>query len=242
MRPFNPSIHPLGWRGFVEYGNGIVGDMCIHMLDMVRWMLGLGMPRRVSSSGGRLVLPKGRSNIADTQTATFDFGELQVAWTHRRWGAPVDPDVPWGATFYGERGTLRASVMHYEFAPIATAPGTPWRDASRKGVVRRDAVYELDRYPEDRSEERLEPWAAPALRAHVEDFLRCVGTRKRPVSDIEEGSRSTIACLLANVAMDLGRTLAWDDAAGQVRGDAEANARLRRPYRAPWRHPEVEPS
>ena len=47
---FNPMIHPLGWRAFMEYGNGIVGDMCIHMLDMVRWMLNLGMPRRISSA------------------------------------------------------------------------------------------------------------------------------------------------------------------------------------------------
>src|SRR5436189_518388 len=39
MRPFNKRTHPRGWRAFMEYGNGIVGDMCIHMLDMVRWML-----------------------------------------------------------------------------------------------------------------------------------------------------------------------------------------------------------
>jgi predicted dehydrogenase len=32
---------------FMEYGNGIMGDMCVHMLDMTRWMLGLGWPRRI---------------------------------------------------------------------------------------------------------------------------------------------------------------------------------------------------
>ena len=35
----------------MEYSNGIVGDMCVHMFDMVRWMLDLGWPRRISSSG-----------------------------------------------------------------------------------------------------------------------------------------------------------------------------------------------
>ena len=39
----------------MEYGNGIVGDMCIHMLDMVRWMLGLGWPTSISSTGGILI-------------------------------------------------------------------------------------------------------------------------------------------------------------------------------------------
>src|ERR1022692_3610513 len=48
MRPYNRLVHPRGWRAFMEYGNGIVGDMCIHMFDMVRWMLGLGWPKRVS--------------------------------------------------------------------------------------------------------------------------------------------------------------------------------------------------
>ena len=43
-----PLVHPRGWRAFMEYGNGIVGDMCIHMFDMVRWMLDLGWPKRIS--------------------------------------------------------------------------------------------------------------------------------------------------------------------------------------------------
>ena len=111
MRPYNALCHPGRWRGFKEYGNGIVGDMCIHMLDMVRWMLDLGWPLRVSSNGGILVDKESKPNIPDTQTATFDFGELQVVWQHRTWGAPVDPQYPWGATFYGEKGKIgRAHV------------------------------------------------------------------------------------------------------------------------------------
>ena len=47
MRPYNKLVHPRGWRAFMEYGNGIMGDMCIHMLDMVRWMMDLGMPRSI---------------------------------------------------------------------------------------------------------------------------------------------------------------------------------------------------
>ena len=43
MRPYNRIMHPRGWRAFMEYGNGIIGDMCIHMFDMTRWMLGFGL-------------------------------------------------------------------------------------------------------------------------------------------------------------------------------------------------------
>src|SRR5262245_47288007 len=92
MRPYNTLVHPRGWRAFMEYGNGIVGDMCIHMLDMVRWMLGLGWPKRISSTGGIRVDKASKANIPDTQSVTFDFGDLTVIWQHRTWGAPVDPD------------------------------------------------------------------------------------------------------------------------------------------------------
>ena len=112
-RPYCEWTHPRRWRAFNEYGNGIVGDMCIHMLDMVRWMLDLGWPKRVSSSGGILVDKASKANISDTQTAEFDFGDLQVVWNHRTWGDMPDPDYPWAATIYGEKGTLKASVFKY---------------------------------------------------------------------------------------------------------------------------------
>ena len=73
MRPYNELVHPRRWRAFMEYGNGIMGDMCIHMLDMVRWMMDLGAPTSVSSTGGILVDKQSKANISDTQTATFDF-------------------------------------------------------------------------------------------------------------------------------------------------------------------------
>src|SRR5438128_7556390 len=91
VRPYNELVHPRRWRSFTEYGNGIMGDMCIHMLDMVRWMLNLGWPRRISSSGGILVDKGSKANIPDTQTATFYYVNLQVVWQQRSF---IDSDVP----------------------------------------------------------------------------------------------------------------------------------------------------
>ena len=118
MRPYNRLMHPRGWRAFTEYSNGILGDMCIHMLDTVRWMLGLGWPKRITSNGGILVDKGSKANIPDTQTATFDFDDLTVVWQHRTWGQASDPKYPWGATFYGDKGTLKASVYSYDFIPL----------------------------------------------------------------------------------------------------------------------------
>ncbi len=228
MRPFCQWTHPRSWRAFMEYGNGIVGDMCIHMYDMVRWMLDLGWPQRVSSSGGILVDKASKANISDTQTATFDHGELQVVWNHRTWGDSVDPDYPWSATFYGEKGTLKASVFSYDFTP----------SGEKKPTMHGEPLYEYEKYPEDKTEKDLEKHCASAIRWHMQDFLKCIASRGRPVADIEQGYISTAACILANHSMKLGRSLAWDVAKGQVIGDAEANGLLRRPYRAPWAHPD----
>ena len=227
MRPYNKLVHPRSWRAFMEYGNGIVGDMCIHMLDMVRWMMDLGWPKRVSSSGGILVDKASKSNISDTQSATFDYGDLQVVWQHRTWGTPPDPKYPWAAVFYGEKGTLKASVMSYDFLPNGGGEG-----------IHRDVTYELEQFPEDKDEKDLEKHVAPAIRAHMKDFLAAIQTRGKPVADIEQGYISTTSCILANLSMQLGRTLKWDPEKGQIAGDDSANALLRRRYRAPWVHPE----
>ena len=73
----------------------------------------------------------------------------------------------------------------------------------------------------------------------AENFLRAIESRGKPVADIEQGHISTASCILANLSMQLGRSLTWDAGKHQVVGDAEATRLLRRPYRAPWVHPEV---
>jgi predicted dehydrogenase len=227
MRPYNRLVHPRGWRAFMEYGNGIVGDMCVHMLDMTRWMLGLGWPSRIASTGGILVDKPSKANISDTQTATFDFEDLRVVWQHRSWGESADLKYPWGATFYGEKGTLKVSVYSYDFIPLGS--GQP---------VHRDVTYELERYPEDKTEKDLERHVAPAIRYHMKNFLYAIDTRSKPVATVEEGHISTASCILANVAMKLKRALVWDNQRQQVVDDIEANQLLARPYRGPWRHPD----
>lgn len=225
-RAFNKAIHPRGWRSFREYGNGIMGDMCIHMLDTVRWMLGLGWPLRISSTAGSYVDPNSIATVPDTQTAVFDFGNLSAVWTHRTWGSTPDKDFPWGAIIYGEKGTLKLSVQRYEFVPLGN-----------EATIRREVTIELDRFPEDAKEKGLEKHVAPAIRAHMRDWLECVATRKPPVADVLEGHISSASCILANLSADLKRTLAWNPETHQVNGDQEATKRLAREYRGPWVHP-----
>jgi len=229
MRPYSSMTHPRSWRGFWEYGNGIVGDMCVHMFDAVRWMLGLGWPSRVSSSGGIYVERTGRANITDTQSATFVFDQpkMTVTWQHRTWGTSADPVYPWALFIYGDRGTLKASTERWDFVPAGR------RDAAIGGK----SVLEPDKYPEEKTERDFEPHAALPNRRHMLDFLAARTNRTRPVADVEQGYISAASCILANVSMQVGRTITLDPATGRLVGDASLERLLARPYRGEWVHP-----
>jgi predicted dehydrogenase len=228
LRPYDGLPHIRWWRTFNEYGNGIMGDMCVHMLDTVRWMLKLGWPKKITSAGGIYVQKEGKSNIPDTQSAVFEFDELQCVWQHRTWGNSDNPDYPWSFTLYGDKGMLIASTMKCDFFPV-----------DPKGEkIHMDVVFEKEKYPEDLTEERIELNAAPATRLHMLDFLAAIENKSRPVADIEEGHISTASCILANIAMQTGRPVRYDPAKRLITGDPGASKLLQRAYRQPWKHPD----
>src|SRR5690554_944261 len=215
LLPYTGLPHRRWWRTMMEYGNGITGDMCVHMFDTVRWMLDLGWPKRINASGGIYVQKGGRSNIADTQTATFEYEDLNCVWQHRTWGTPADPEYPWAFILYGEKGTLKGSPMKYDFIPV--------RDGEK---IQKDVVYEKEKYPEDLTEKDIELHAAPATRLHMIDFLQAIEKGTKPVADIVNGHISTASCILANISMELGRPLTYNPEKMVVVDDPEATKLL----------------
>ena len=226
LRPYDGLPHRGWWRAFMEYGNGIIGDMCVHMFDTTRWILDLNWPKRISSQGGIYVQNSGKSNIADTQTAVFEYENLNCIWQHRTLGTPVDKDYPWAFKIFGEHGTLAGSPMQYDFIP------------NGKGIkIHKNCLYEREKYPEDLTEKDIELHAAPATRLHMLDFLKAVEENTIPTANVLEGHRSTASCILANIAMKLERPLEYDPELRIVKNDSEATRLLQRPYRSGWKHP-----
>src|SRR3546814_7996567 len=113
------------------------------------------------------------------------------------WGTAADPEYPWSFKIYGEKGTLAASTMQYDFTPQGKN-GKP---------IHKDVVYEKEKYPEDLTEPDIELNAAPATRQHMLDFLHAIESNGRPIADIEEGHISTDSSILANLSMEPGRAL-----------------------------------
>src|SRR5262245_3180879 len=105
QRPFNPNRFHYKWHWNWDYGTGELGNNGIHALDVVRMVLDLDAPRRVSCGGGKYFYDDDQET-PDTQVATFDFDNTCVVWEHRVWSKTGFAGESWGVVLYGQNGTL----------------------------------------------------------------------------------------------------------------------------------------
>jgi hypothetical protein len=120
--------------------------------------------------------------------------------------AQGDKSVPQGVTFVGTEGELFVDRKKIKSKPDSIA-----------------------REPISDSDINL-----PVSADHHQNFLDCVKSRKLPICDVEIGHRSATVCHLGNIAIRLGRKIAWDPTTEAIPGDPEAARMLLRPYRSPW--------
>ena len=213
-RPFYKSIHPRGFRRFLDYANGQLGDWGIHWLDQVLWWAEEQWPKKVSSTGARRVL-RDHTDVPDTQVVHYEFDAFTAVWEHRFYGANNAEKHNVGCYFYGTEGTLHLGWLDgWTFYPVN----------SKKPVI-----HEAPQLHKPDEQNIPELWA---------DFLDAIHAGRRPVCDIEIGHRSTSMSLLGMLSMKLGRSVAWDGKKETIAGDPDANKLLRRQYRKPWKYPE----
>lgn len=224
LRPFNPLIHPRGFRSFTDYANGQLGDWGVHWMDQVLWWSEEKWPRRVFSTGGRPIrgpaisLPDYQTtDTPDCQSAVFEFESFTLEWEHRIFaGNETDKGENVGCYFYGTEG-----IFHMG-----------WRDGwafypadKNKPVIREPAQLHE---PDQQNIEEL--WT---------DFIAAIRDNTLPTCDIELGHRSTNLSLLAMLSMKAGRSIEWDGRREAIVGDPYASSLLRRAYRPGYRYPVV---
>lgn len=213
-RPYNRKIHPKGFRAFLDFANGTLGDWGIHWMDQILWCTDEKYPRKVFSTGGRFIR-KDNTDAPDTQSAAFEFESFVVVWEHRLYAGRGAEKADVGCYFYGTEGTFHMG----------------WRDGWTFYPGRRGgrAVHEDAQLHGEDEENIRELWA---------DFLDAIEKGRRPVSDIEAVHLSSSVCHLGMISLKLGRSLRWDGAKERFDGDPEADKLLQRDYRAPWKYPE----
>ncbi|MBW3622202.1 MAG: Gfo/Idh/MocA family oxidoreductase [Armatimonadetes bacterium] len=213
LRPFNRAIHPRGFRQFLDYANGQLGDWGIHWMDQILWWTEEKYPRSVSSTGARHI-KQDSTTAPDTQVVTYEFDNFTATWEHRQYAGNEAEKHNIGCYFYGTEGTFHMGWLDgWTFYP------------SNKG---RPVVHEAPKLHEPDQQNIPELWA---------DFVQSIKTGKRPVCDIEIGHRSTNLALLGMLSYKLGRSVKWDGEKEVIPGDPQANRLLRRDYRGPWKYP-----
>ncbi len=216
------AIHPRGFRSYLDYANGTLGDWGIHWLDQILWITDEKFPKRVFSAGGRpikgppILTPNEQTSDApDHQLATFEFDKFTVQWEHRQFaGNGTDKGENVGCYFYGTKG-----IFHQGWEKGWTFYPTNDKDP---------VIHEAAKLDQPDSQNINALWA---------DFLNAIKTGTKPVSDIGEIHLSTNMALLGMLSMKLGRSIAWDGAKEIIPGDEAANQLLRRDYRKGWEYP-----
>jgi len=235
QRPYNSQRGLYHFRWFWDYSGGQMTNLGQHSLDIVDWYLGPLALKSVASFGGRFALADS-GETPDTQDAIFDFPGCTAAWSHREvsQGEPAGS----GLVFCGTKGSLSISRSGFTVTPdrqIRPEDAVPQFTEGGQpvgGVARSKQRAETKLWTTaltDQSGNQLDQF-----RRHVRNFLDCIKSRQRPVSDLESGHRVATLCHLANLSLRLGRSLQWDAKTETIRGDAEATAMLERPYRQPW--------
>ena len=214
LRPFNKRIHPRGFRRFLDYANGQLGDWGIHWMDQILWWTEEKYPKSVSSVGGRFI-QEDNTDVPDTQSAIFQFDSFVAEWEHRWYAANNAEKHNVGVYFYGTNGTFHLGWQDgWTFYPVSRS---------------QPEIHEPPQLHKPDDQNIRELWA---------DFLEAIETGRRPVCDIEIGHRATNMSLLGMLSLKIGRSVQWDGERETIAGDEEANRLLRREYRAPWVYPE----
>lgn len=220
-RPFNTKLHPGGWRNFLDYANGQIGDWGVHWLDQVLWWNDGEYPRRVFSTAGRDIRgpavlndQEQTTDTPDHQVAVFEFPKFTCVWENRQFAGNETEKHRIGTYFYGTKG-----ILH-----IGWRDGWTFYPANKKDK----SLHEDAQLQEPDGHNLKLLWA---------DFLDAIENHKPTAARIELAHRSSVLPLLAMISWRTGRSLQWDGAKEEIVGDAEATKLLSRPYRPPWIYP-----
>ena len=219
MRPFN--INRFGvvddgrwssFRWFWDYAGGWMTDWGTHLIDIVQWVMKVNGPKFVAASGGKYALLDNRET-PDTLVASFEYPGFVCTYESRVAAGPTDSGSSHGIEFHGTEGSLLLTRGGYELRP----------EMVKRGAERWARTMPVSSGGSDQHA------------THVKAYLDCVRSRKRFISDIEDGHYASGTPHLANIALRLGRGLHWDCRAERFVNDPEADRMLSRSYRAPWK-------
>lgn len=240
MKPFTRNRFHYNWHWIWDTGNGDLGNQGVHQVDVARWALGVGLPNRISATGGHFMFNDDQET-PNTLNCSFEFDlpdgkRKMLVFEVRHWITNHEAGL---GERPAERPAASTKLTRPRLGPAAGRENTVGAVIyGSKGYV---AIGEEDeaRYQSWLGEDQEPGPSAHAGGDHYANFIECVRSRKKQdlTAPIEEGHISAALVHLANTAYRLGRSLRFDPAREQVIDDNEADRILRGEYRAPFAVP-----
>ncbi|PAP75419.1 Gfo/Idh/MocA family protein [Rubrivirga marina] len=238
-QPYRPGIHPFGWRGWVGFGVGSLGDMGAHLVDFPVWALDLGRPARVETrhtpwGGDRedpatyplatvttyhfagLGAEAGAADAGQSLAMTwYDGGLLPPTPTIAPDGFTLDPNG--GVIFVGERGMLIHETYGTNPRFLANDPGV---DLAAEAA---DVPVSL-------------PRVEGGIGGHEMNWVRAIQGQAEASSPFAYAAHLNEIMLLGVAAMNAGQPIAVTPD-GRITNHPAGDALLTRTYRAGWELP-----
>jgi len=212
-RPYHPDFHPFNWRRYWSFGEGLMGDIGCHYLDLPFWALGLKHPTRVSAvaPGVKAADP---DTTPDALIVTYEFPGVALTWydpPHKpdaiaAWNVPASLQ-PEGVMFVGDAGMLCSNYTEHVLLPA-------------------DKFASYGRPPK----------SIPPSPGHQAEWVNaCLANDPSGTScPFSYGGPLTETALLGPVAFRAGKALDWDAAGMRVRDNPDADRLLHYQYRDGW--------
>lgn len=217
-RPFNPARFHFTFRWFWDYSGGLMTDWGAHMVDVAMWAMKED-PVGAMATGANYGYPHDMIETPDTQQSIVEFPSFSLTWEHMIGCGQGPWQREHGAEFHGQDAILVVDRGGWEVYSETDSEDKP-REFRARGVPHQGASRDYHYL-------------------HVKNFVDCMSSRKRPISDVEIGHKSVIACHLGNIAARLRTQVRWDPVKEQITGHPEAASYVSRAYRAPWKLPQV---
>jgi predicted dehydrogenase len=220
-RPLDPNIFAR-WRCWKEYGTGVAGDLLVHLISGMQFMLGMNEPPKQAMSVGGIRRWKDGRNMPDVHATVYYYRDDLPVYMRLNLGT----EMPEQYRIQGSKGVLEVSGNRLTFSPQDGKDHYPSYYTGSYPRALRDAYYQQWHKDND-----LKPGQAPALEEsvtfttpdfddtmpHLWNFFEAVRTRKPVVEDVVFGHNAALACHMANEAYFKRAAVTWDEATKTIK-------------------------
>ena len=218
-RPFDPYIFAR-WRCWKEYGTGVAGDLLVHLVSGMMFILNMNdAPQQAMSLGGILRFKDGR-NMPDVHATLFKYGEIPVYMRLN-----LGTDMPETYRFQGSKGILEVTEFGLSYTPqTGKDSGPSYYDSGFPHEMR--AAYEKKWHEENDPKLGQEPMLEAMtfhgpdfddMKPHLWNFFEAVRSRKPVVEDAVFGHHAALACHMANESYFRKTAVSWDQASKSIK-------------------------